>query len=520
MLAYSKMGRKKGSRKSNTGAKSRAKDRSTAVSQNVKVSIGAARKQPLRGRLGSRPSYTMPAFGGAGGSASVNVTVPHSLPSFDQQVGYSIHTLSSNVDNLVRYLQQTQGAQPIPGPSSESLARSAVLNTTGTQTDVGATAEIGTDPIAFDTGPSVGSASSGVGDPGIDSISNGPRPSELRSVQSTDSAPSTSASQGTTTTDSMLGQSQQGGADPLRFNVGARSRLLPPRTPAVKRKSDGTHEGLTGDVVRSEFPPERGIEQSSIPARSARGVKRKSGGTHEGLTGDVVRSEFPPERGIEQSSIPARSARGVKRKSGGTHEGLTGDVVRSEFPPERGIEQSSIPARSARGVKRKSGGTHEGLTGDVVRSEFPPERGIEQSSIPARSARGVKRKSGGTHEGLTGDVVRSEFPPERRGVKRKSGGTHEGLTGDVGRPEYSVNMRAEAPNGLGPRGLHAFDGLVDKYPFVYPRQHRFSAQEAVPMGGFDFSGNVRPDAKKKREDGDPQGGVQKMQRIGAGRLRF
>ena len=455
MLAYSKMGRKKGARKTNTGAKARAKDRSTAVSQNVKVSIGASRKQPLRGRLGSRPSYTMPAFGGAGGSASVNVTVPHSLPSFDQQMGYSIHTLSSNVDNLVRYLQQTQGAQPIPGPSSESLARSAVLNTTGTQTDVGATAEIGTDPIAFDTGPSVGSASSGVGDPGIDSISNGPRPSELRSVQSTDFAPSTSASQGTTTTDSMLGQSQQGGADPLRFNVGARSRQLPPRTPALKRKFDGTHEGLTGDVVRSEFPPER------------RGVKRKSGGTHEGLTGDVLRPEFPLER------------RGVKRKSGDSHDGLTGNIYRPEFPQP----QATVP-------------------------------------LGSEERRGVKRKSGSTHDGLTGDVFRAEFPEERRGVKRKSGGTHEGLTGDVGRPEYSVNMRAEAPNGLGPRGLHAFDGLAGRYPFVYPRQHRFSAQEAVPMGGFDFSGNVRPDAKKKREDGDPQGGVQKMQRIGGGRLRF
>ena len=157
MLAYSKMGRKKGPRKTNTGAKARAKDRSTAVSQNVKVSIGASRKQPLRGRLGSRPSYTMPSFGG-GGSASVSVTVPHSLPSFDQQMGYSIHTLSSNVDNLVRYLQQTQGAQPIPGPSSEALARSAVLSTAtnGTQTEVPsgvATADFGTDPIAFATGP-------------------------------------------------------------------------------------------------------------------------------------------------------------------------------------------------------------------------------------------------------------------------------------------------------------------------------------------------------------------------------
>ena len=478
MLAYSKMGRKKGARKTNTGAKARAKDRSTAVSQNVKVSIGASRKQPLRGRLGSRPSYTMPAFGGAGGSASVNVTVPHSLPSFDQQMGYSIHTLSSNVDNLVRYLQQTQGAQPIPGPSSESLARSAVLNTTGTQTDVGATAEIGTDPIAFDTGPSVGSASSGVGDPGIDSISNGPRPSELRSVQSTDSAPSTSASQGTTTTDSMLGQSQQGGADPLRFNVGARSRLLPPRTPAVKRKSDGTHEGLTGDVVRPEFPdPQVGTAGSE----ERRGVKRKSDGTHEGLTGDVVRPEFPPERGIEQSSIPARSARGVKRKSGGTHQGLTGDVLRPEFPQP----QATVP-------------------------------------LGSEERRGVKRKSGGTHQGLTGDVFRKEFPEERRGVKRKSNSTHEGLTGNVGRPEYPINLRAEAPNGVGPRPptVHAFDGLVDKYPFAYSRSYKFSAQEAVPMGGFDFSGNVRPDAKKKREDGDPQGGVQKMQRIGGGRLRF
>ena len=515
MLAYSKMGRKKGARKTratggsatalNTGAKARAKDRSTAVSQNVKVSIGASRKQPLRGRLGSRPSYTMPSFGG-GGSASVSVTVPHSLPSFDQQMGYSIHTLSSNVDNLVRYLQQTQGAQPIPGPSSEALARSAVLSTatTGTQT------EVATDPPPFegtDSGPqptSVGSASSRVED------SNGSSPSQPPGGTTESGSSSSATHRDRTQSDSMLGQSQQAGADPLRFNVGARSRQLPPRTPALKRKSDGTHEGLTGDVVRPEFPLER------------RGVKRKSGGTHEGLTGDVFRTEFPEER------------RGVKRKSGGTHEGLTGDVVRPEFPLER------------RGVKRKSGGTHEGLTGDVVRPEFPLER------------RGVKRKSGGTHEGLTGDVFRTEFPEERRGVKRKSGGTQEGLTGDVfrkefplerrgvkrksgsdhygltatvGRPEYS-GTPAQAPNGVGPRRPHAFEGLAGRYPFVYPRQHRFSAQEAVPMGGFNFADNERPMAKRKRDESFGPGsgsagfhgglgvGGQKMQRIGTGRLRF
>ena len=208
MLAYSKMGRKKGARKTNTGAKARAKDRSTAVSQNVKVSIGASRKQPLRGRLGSRPSYTMPSFGG-GGSASVSVTVPHSLPSFDQQMGYSIHTLSSNVDNLVRYLQQTQGAQPIPGPSSEALARSAVLSTAtnGTQTEVPsgvATADFGTDPIAFATGPvqptSVGSASSHV-----EHDSNGSAPSQPPGG-TTESGSSSSATQGSNT---------------VRFHVGA-----------------------------------------------------------------------------------------------------------------------------------------------------------------------------------------------------------------------------------------------------------------------------------------------------------
>ena len=305
---------RKAAKKSVSGAKAKAKNRSTAVSQSVKVNIGSG-KTGLRNRF-SRPAYTMPSFGGggAGGSSSVHVSIPHPLPSYDTQAGYSMHQLSSNVDNLVRYLQQ-QGAQPVPGPSSEAIAQTAVMGTQtdsppagmgptagglprgasedlrnldlfanmpsapvtvprksegGTQTDpdmsvkpeppsVGphrrgsvsrpAMADAGTDPIEFPSAPPMPSpTTSSFGTDPIEFPSAPPMP------------PPTTNSIGTQT---MLGQSVGTNTDPLHFNVGDRSRNLPPRPermdvdlarrPASKRKSDSTHEGLTGNVGRPDF---------------------------------------------------------------------------------------------------------------------------------------------------------------------------------------------------------------------------------------------------------------------------
>ena len=431
-------GRKKGARKTNTGAKARAKDRSTAVSQNVKVNVGA-----LRGRLGQRPSYTMPSFGG-GGSAHVNLTIPHPLPSFDQQAGYSIHTLSSNVDNLVRYLQQTQGAQPIPGPSSEALARSAVMSI-GTQTE-----------------PTLPKGASG-DMRNLDMLANMQPPPVTR----------TSKSEGGTQTDPMppikpeSGARQDAGTDPIDFASAPGPATRDAGSDAVGAPTQNT-----------------GSDPIIPPARSF--------GTN---TDDM---------GVGSSSS------GPRMSSAGTQT-MLGQSVGTNTDPLH----FNVGARSR---------------------ELPPRPQPMEVDMSRRPA-----------------------------SKRKSGGDHTGLTGIVGRPEYTSNVRAEAPNGLGPRP-HVFDGLTGRYPFVYPRKYPFNAQEAVPpfverrkgaMGGFDFSGGVsRPNLerapaikrslnpnpgttgdvpraefnpyaismnsegpgganrKRKRDPLAPQGGVRKMQRIG------
>ena len=374
------MPRKKTAKK-NTGAKAKAKDRSTAVSQNVKVNIGSG-KTGLRNRF-SRPSYTMPSFGG-GGSAHVNVTVPHPLPSFDQQAGYSIHQLSSNVDNLVRFLQQ-QGAQPVPGPSSEALARTAVM---GTQTEP---SESGSPPT-LPRGASEDLRN-------LDMFANMPAPPVTRAAKS----------EGGTQTDPLPDIKPENVSKPPSNDAGTDPIVFPSSTRS-KRTQTSLHTS----------------EMGTDPM----GPGTNTMGTQTSMLGQSVATNTDP---------------------------LHFNV---------GDRSRNLPPR-------------------------PQRMDIDMSRAP------------------------TSYPTERGASKRKSNSTHEGMLGDVGRPEFP-NVRAEAPNGLGPRPprAHPFEGLAGRYPFVYQRPYRFDAQEGAPMGGFNFADNERPRAKRKRDDDAPQGGVQKMQRVG------
>ena len=430
------MGRKK-ARKTNSGAKARAKDRSTAVSQNVKVNVesGGSRRNALgrgstslRGRLGQRPSYTMPSFGG-GGSASVHVSVPHPLPSFDQQMGYSIHTLSSNVDNLVRYLQQTQGAQPIPGPSSEAIARTAVMNTTGTQTD------------SVPAG-----ASQDLRD--LDLFANMP------------SAPVIPTSQ------------REGGSASHRDWIARRA--MPP-------------EGLT----QSNSTQTDDVKAESVPRPSV---------------ADVATDPSAPSMRTKKTQTSVRTADMGTDPIGPATTSTGSDPI---GPSVRSFGTSTDDAgvgSSSSGPRMASASTQTMLGQSVATNTDPLffNDGDRSRVLPPRPQR------------MDFDMARTPAS------KRKSDSDHTGMTGTVGRPEYS-DMPAltsgqngaaiQTPNGLGPRP-HPFEGLVGRYPFVYPRQYRFDGEEAVPMGRFNFADNERPNAKRKRDDGASQGGVQKMQRVG------
>ena len=385
------MSKRKAAKKSNTGAKAKAKGKSTAVSTNVKVNIGAGQaKAALRNRF-SRPSYTMPSFGG-GGSASVHVSIPHPLPSFDTQAGYSIHQLSSNVDNLVRYLQQ-QGAQPIPGPSSEAIAKTAVM---GTQTDI---------------------LPQGVSQ-------------DLRDLD-------------------------------LFANMPA-----PPVTPTRKA------EGGTQTDHEAEVKPE-GVSRPSVA----------DAGTDP--------MEFP-----SAPPMPPPSARSKRTQTSVRTAEVGSDPI---GPFTRSFATNTDDAgvgASTSGPRMAESGTQTSMLGHSNGTNTDPlhfNDGDRYRNLPPRPQRM--------------EVDMSRKPAS----KRKSSSTHEGLVGNVGRPEFA-NVPAETPRGLGTRP-HPFEELAGRYPFVYPRQYRFDAQEAVPMGGFNFADN-NPAAKRKRDDDAPQGGIRKMRRVG------
>ncbi len=426
------MPRKKASK--NSGAKAKAKGKSTAVSQNVKVSINRA---PARYRLGGRPAYTMPSSG-FGGGASVNVSIPHPLPSYDVQAGYSMHQLSTNVDNLVRYLQQQTTAQPMPGPSSEALARTAVM---GTQTD-----------------------------------SDMPR----------------------------------GASDDMR-NLDLFANL---RAPPVTRSAPSKSEGGT------QTDPVPSIKPESVEKPPTVGATPQGGGDA------WTQTWVPTSDSGTDPIVPASntSATNTVKRVGVTSATQTDDA---------GVGASTSGPRTA------SAGTQTNLGQSSTANTDP-----------------LRQNPGGRYAQLPPRPAPMQIDRERKPAsKRKSDSTQEGLTGSVGRPEYS-QMPAQAPSGLGTRG-HAFEGLTGRFPFVYPRQYKFDAAENVPMGGFDFSdgysrptlqrgpglkrgsvnpvgltgdvpraefnpwavssmapGNVRPQAKTKRDPLAAQGGVQKIQRVG------
>lgn len=351
------MPKRKAAKKSNTGAKAKAKGKSTAVSTNVKVNIGQA-KAGVRNRF-SRPSYTMPSFGGGGGSASVHVSVPHPLPSFDAQAGYSIHQLSSNVDNIVRALQQ-QGAQPVPGPSAEAIAKTAVI---GTQTDMlpaGASQDLrDLDLYANMPAAPVTATTKAEGGTQTDP-EQGPKPESVSRPSVADAG-----------TDPIVGSTTSTGTDPVEFappgrpTNGGQSNRRTKRTQTYLRTAEAGTDPIMGPSTTATGSDPIGPSVTTTgsdpigPGTNTFGTQTSgmlgdSVGTQTSMLGHSVGTNTDPlhfNNGDRYRHLPPRPERmavdmsrkpASKRKSDNDHVGMVGDVGRPEF--------ANVPAAAPRGV--------------------------------------------------------------------------------------------------------------------------------------------------------------------------